>query len=253
MPSETGSKPADSRFFVLALGLLVGFVIGFILLLANLPVDQSAVDFRARPITNEGGERPPTNFEFYSVLADTDPGEAPAPAPASAPTADRGAATAADDALPVSRRVIEASARTDAGDAVPSARAPAGRPAESAAAARTGTADRAVPVRRPPPASAAPERRQAAATTSLAATSTAAAETYFLQAGRFHEAREAERMRASVLLLGLEAFIVTRPEADGSLTHRVRIGPFRNRDRLTEAKLRLRRGQVAYEIVRVTG
>lgn len=78
-------------------------------------------------------------------------------------------------------------------------------------------------------------------------------ESYYLQAGSYREAEEAERARAAVLLLGLDAFIVTRQDARGATGHRVRIGPFVDPSRLTEAKKRLRGGRIPYEIVRVTG
>ena len=78
-------------------------------------------------------------------------------------------------------------------------------------------------------------------------------ESYYLQAGSFASVAEAEQRRAAVLLLGLEAFVVERENADGVSGHRVRIGPFFDQNRLTEAKKRLRRGSVAYDIVRVTG
>ncbi len=78
-------------------------------------------------------------------------------------------------------------------------------------------------------------------------------ESYYLQAGSFQRTDEAERMRAIVLMLGLEAFVVTRQEADGGNGHRVRIGPFFDQSRLTAAKKRLRRGNIRYDIIRVTG
>ena len=45
----------------------------------------------------------------------------------------------------------------------------------------------------------------------------------------------------------------TRRDSDGSTGHRVRIGPFFDPSRLTEAKKRLRGGNVPYDIIRVTG
>ena len=57
-----------SRFFVLALGLLVGFVIGFVLLLSRLPMDTTLSDFALsenRPESLAG-----ENYQFYSLLED---------------------------------------------------------------------------------------------------------------------------------------------------------------------------------------
>jgi len=78
-------------------------------------------------------------------------------------------------------------------------------------------------------------------------------ESYFLQAGNFREPGDAERARAAVLLLGLEAFIVTRQDASGATGHRVRVGPFFDQNRLVEAKQRLRGANIRYDIIRVTG
>jgi len=78
-------------------------------------------------------------------------------------------------------------------------------------------------------------------------------ESFYLQAGNYQSAGDAERMRAAVLMLGFEAFIVKRQDANGAMGHRVRIGPFFDQSRLTEAKKRLRRGNVDYDIIRVTG
>lgn len=233
MASETTTPPANSRFFVLALGLLVGFVIGFIALLANLPVDQSTVDFTASPVAGEAGDRPRTNFEFYTVLAGGDDGVEPS------------------SSSQVPRQVVEASARASAEELARATAGPDAIPVESPLPAQPVVK----PATRVVPGSAQTlnSQRSTTGTTVNTASSNSSQETYFLQAGSFREAQSAERMRASILLLGLEAFIVTRQEASGALGHRVRIGPFHDHDRLTEAKMRLRRGDVAYEIVRVTG
>ena len=60
------TEPANTRFFVLALGLLVGFVIGFVMLLARLPVDSALADFGNAD--TPGQTQPAEGFEFYTVL-----------------------------------------------------------------------------------------------------------------------------------------------------------------------------------------
>jgi len=49
---------------------------------------------------------------------------------------------------------------------------------------------------------------------------------YLLQAGSFSNHDDAERLRASVLLLGLEAHTTAVVLADGAQRHRVIVGPF---------------------------
>jgi len=78
-------------------------------------------------------------------------------------------------------------------------------------------------------------------------------QSYFLQAGNFASIGEAQTMRAQVLRLGLQAFVIEREEPGGLVRHRVRVGPYKELGLLTEAKKRLRRGGISYEIVRVTG
>jgi cell division protein FtsN len=78
-------------------------------------------------------------------------------------------------------------------------------------------------------------------------------ESYYLQAGNFPRSSEAEQTRAALLLLGLEAFIVVRKDSDGSTGHRVRIGPFFDQVKVTNAKKRLQKGGVNYKLIRVTG
>ncbi len=254
MAGETASVPDNSRFFMLALGLLVGFVIGFVMLLANLPVDQSTVDFDASPVAGSTAGSARTDFEFYTVLAGGEEGDGVETVRESVTSTAPAARGAPQPASQAPRQVIEASARSNASGAEQLARATAGP--DAIPVTRPTTAPPVVkPATRVVPGSAQSLSRQnpAAAGNSSASVNPAGRETYYLQAGSFREAQSAERMRAAVLLLGLEAFIVTRQEADGGLGHRVRIGPFNDRDRLTEAKIRLRRGQVAYEIVRVTG
>lgn len=55
---------------------------------------------------------------------------------------------------------------------------------------------------------------------------------YFIQAGAFQRADEAEAQRAKLAMLGLEARVVDR-EQSGRMIHRVRLGPF---DKIKDAE-----------------
>ena len=196
------SEPQHTRLYILALGLLVGFVVGFVMLLAILPVDSSLSDYHARQINNSPvPSEKKTNYEFYTVLTDQ-----------------------VDDTPIVVNDIAEVKTIIN-------------------------------PATRAVPASAQNLNTQnlAAQTYAEIPASSIGQESYYLQAGSFGNAEDAERRRAAVLLLGLEAFIVQRQNAEGVTGHRVRIGPFFDHSRLTEAKKRLRRGSVKYDIVRVTG
>ena len=191
---------SSSRFFVLALGLLVGFVVGFVLLLSRLPMDSTLSDFalsETRPESISGD-----NYQFYSILEDQ--------------TVQRN-----ETILP--------------------------SPVE--------------PLPNIPPATrVVPGKVQSISARNLAAESYAeipasnlGQESYYLQAGNFRRSAEAEQTRAAVLLLGLEAFIVVRRDSDGSTGHRVRIGPFFDQIKVTNAKKRLQKGGINYKLIRVTG
>ncbi len=197
------SEPQHTRLYVLALGLLVGFVAGFVMLLANLPVDTSLSDYHATRVNSAPNQSvaKKNDYEFYTVLAD-----------------QVDSAPIEIVQIPEEKTIIKPATRV-----------------VSASAQNLNTQNLADQTYTEIPASSIGQ------------------ESYYLQAGSFASVAEAEQRRAAVLLLGLEAFVVERENADGVSGHRVRIGPFFDQNRLTEAKKRLRRGSVAYDIVRVTG
>ncbi|MDN5871857.1 MAG: SPOR domain-containing protein [Nitrococcus sp.] len=62
---------------------------------------------------------------------------------------------------------------------------------------------------------------------------------YLLQAGSFRNPDDADQLKASLALLGVEASIQNVKLATGETWHRVRIGPFSNRQRLSKIRKRL--------------
>ena len=59
---------------------------------------------------------------------------------------------------------------------------------------------------------------------------------YILQAGSFKSASDADRLRAKLILLGLDARVEDVSVANGDLWHRVQVGPFEDRSRLSKAR-----------------
>ena len=195
------SATSDTRPFVLALGLLVGFVFGFVVLLSRLPPDTALADYE---VAEAGaGGRSAADYEFYTLLEQ----ERAAETVTGGPVLER----PPQRVIPPATRVVPGNAQS------------------------------------------IDDRNLAAESYAEIPASSLGQESWYLQAGNFGEPGEAERARAAVLLLGLEAFIVTRQDPSGATGHRVRIGPFFDRGRLTEAKKRLRAAQVPYDIIRVTG
>jgi cell division protein FtsN len=67
---------------------------------------------------------------------------------------------------------------------------------------------------------------------------TEADESLFLQVGSFRSAQEADRRRAQIILLGLEAKVES-VQANGDTWYRVQSGPFNSRDKLSKARNQL--------------
>ena len=77
----------------------------------------------------------------------------------------------------------------------------------------------------PPPAPATAPPEKAAPTTQ-----------YFLQAGSFRQRAEADRVRAQIILMGLDARLENAKLANGEVWHRVQVGPFADQNRLNQAE-----------------
>ncbi len=72
---------------------------------------------------------------------------------------------------------------------------------------------------------------------------------YYLQAGSFQQAEQADRMKARIALLGLDVAI-QRVRIDGERWHRVRIGPYSDPDKLRNARERLRAEDIDFLVLR---
>lgn len=200
--AATEKKESDAtagKFIVLCLGLLIGFVVGFVLLLSSLPVENGLADYDAYASDTDVASA--RRFDFYKLL----PNRVIRPGPQAVPEPD----SVQPNLIQPATRIVPANAQIVD---------PQYREVQAKYLDQQGLDQR-----------------------------------YFLQAGKFQNHEQAQSMRAQVLLLGLEAFIVTRQEADGSTAHRVRVGPYFDQNILIEAKKRLSRGGINYEIVRVTG
>lgn len=73
--------------------------------------------------------------------------------------------------------------------------------------------------------------------------------TFYLQAGSFKEADQADRLRAEITLLGLDVGVQT-VRINGERWHRVRVGPFTETAELRAAQQRLRENDIDYLVLR---
>ncbi len=183
---------SERRFFVLILGVLIGFVIGFVVLLSRLPVDEAIGNFDAADVVPVAlGDM---EFEYYSVLPEQ--------------TAVQADTKSENEEIRLA--LVERPAQ-------PQVRNPA--PVQNSRVVPTTKGGRA---------------------------------SYFLQAGAYQRADEAERARVELLRLGVEAFIVVRQDNRGNVSHRVRVGPFFDQSELSSKRALLRNGGIPFQIVRVT-
>lgn len=79
----------------------------------------------------------------------------------------------------------------------------------------------------------------------------AAGVNYYLQAGSFRLLEEADKMKANLAFLGLEAGIQTVTINGSDTWHRVRVGPYSDLASLNESRARLRQNNVEAIVLKV--
>ncbi|MBU1395841.1 MAG: SPOR domain-containing protein [Gammaproteobacteria bacterium] len=79
---------------------------------------------------------------------------------------------------------------------------------------------------------------------------TAAAPRYYLQAGAFHNADDADNLKAQLAMLGVEAVIQTGEIADKGVFHRVRVGPFSAMDEVNRTRSLLTQNDIPATLVK---
>jgi len=83
------------------------------------------------------------------------------------------------------------------------------------------------------------------------ATATAAKETFFLQAGAFPNAPDADNLKARLALLGIEATIQTTTVPEKGIWHRVRVGPYTSVEELNRTRDTLKQNGVETVLIKV--
>ncbi len=81
----------------------------------------------------------------------------------------------------------------------------------------------------------------------------ASPETYYLQAGSFKGADQADRFKAKLALMGFETDIQTITINNRDTYHRVRVGPFSNLGALDRARNRLKQEGIETRTVKIKG
>lgn len=109
-----------------------------------------------------------------------------------------------------------------------------------------------IPVRPAPPMPApAPVVAAVSPPPAAAPPASGAGERYFLQAGAFNTASDAENLKARLALMGIHATTQRADVPDRGVVHRVRVGPFPRMDELTSTRNRLVDAGINPTVIRV--
>lgn len=73
---------------------------------------------------------------------------------------------------------------------------------------------------------------------------------YYLQAGAFHSASDADNLKAQLALLGVAAVIQTSEVPDKGVLHRVRVGPFNAMDEINRTRSLLVQNNIPTTLVK---
>ncbi len=103
------------------------------------------------------------------------------------------------------------------------------------------------------PAAAAPAKPAAtkSATPVAAPAATGGKGSYVLQVGSFKRMEEADRLKAALALIGIEASIQVVQLKEGDNWHRVRVGPFDDMARVNETRTRLKQNKFQSIVLQV--
>jgi len=69
-------------------------------------------------------------------------------------------------------------------------------------------------------------------------------EIYYLQAGAFTSAEDADKLKAKLAMLGMEASVQDKALPDKTVWHRVRLGPYKSADEMNKAAAQLKQNGV---------
>lgn len=75
--------------------------------------------------------------------------------------------------------------------------------------------------------------------------------TYVLQAGSFRTSRQADRLKARLIRLGIPAQVQTVTLGNGETWHRVQIGPYTDLNKLNNVRARLRQNHINAVLLRL--
>ncbi|MEO6985690.1 MAG: SPOR domain-containing protein [Paralcaligenes sp.] len=249
---SSGSKSGGSTLFGMLTGLIIGLALAAIVAVfvarAPMPFVDHASRDSAKALLPDVKDAPDPNLGLYGKdggagVAATGPvNTAPVPASGQAsatsgqtpPAAGKAAEPASSDNI---SKLI--ASLTDGSKTPPKAAASPGTATHHAAPHDTKAASEAKP---------APTAKAAIATSKAPAPANTQT-IYFLQAGAFRSNKEAEAIKAQILLMGLPVE-VQKAQVNGSTINRVRVGPFKGIDEMNRSRARLGEEKIASSVMR---
>jgi len=252
-----GTLPArqagiGNGWMLLTIGVMVGFILGFVLFLSRLPEEHYTLVETERAVeqyqTTEASQ-----FDFYDRLSDSGSSVADVKAD-ELPVFDRPSGTygAAENERPGAVQIAEELALGDefsvSGDI---------QPVEVAAVASStvgGVASNALSTQAKAQLTVSKQQqaqlREIREPTVVKKIRNTPSTSYYLQAGAFEKGGDAKRLQQRLRSSGMDAF-VRSVAIEGRQWHRVRIGPFYDSDTLYKAQTRLGRNGISYLVIKV--
>jgi len=249
LKSHSSQRGIGQWWMILTIGIMVGFVFGFILFLSRLPNDNYTLVETERGIEQVEGTDA-EQFAFYDKLSDSDslvPNAEADDLPAFNRSNNAGKFGAAVNERPSAVKIAD---ELTVGAEV----APVVAPVEIAAAGGAGVVGSAAVVsgvNGSVNSSRTSSGLNTRSTQTVVKRTTNSASTfYYLQAGAFAKADDANRLQRRLVRSGMDAFI-NNIAIQGKQWHRVRLGPFYDSQSLYSAQNRLGRNGISYLVVKV--
>jgi cell division protein FtsN len=213
----SGHKPMNPFFMGIIIGLLLGVSIA---LGVALWLNKTAIPFmeRSKPL-----EQPP-KIEAKREAAQPAPGKADAPK-----TAEPG--KPGDKPRFEFYQILPGD--KDGTSKTPARKADDGKPAAK-------------------PAEKTAEKPDKASEKTDKAAAAGGREHYYLQAGAFQSATEADNLKAKIAFIGLQATVVSANVPEKGILHRVRLGPYQSLEDVNRIKAALSDNGVAAAVVKTT-
>ncbi len=242
LKSRSSQRGVGQWWMVLTIGVMVGFVFGFILFLSRLPNDNYTLVETERGIEQVEGAAA-DQFAFYDRLSDSDslvPNAEADEMPAFNRSSNAGKYGAGVNERPSAVKIADE--LTVGADVAP---------VEIAAVGGAGVVGSAAVLSSGANSSKASSGQNVGSgQTVVKRTANTASTFYYLQAGAFAKADDANRLQRRLVQSGMDAFI-NKIAIQGKQWHRVRLGPFYDSQSLYSAQNRLGRSGVSYLVVKV--